>query len=1106
MTLNTDSRYQLLDSGEFVITDYNNTKTFSSFFPGVAGKTGIPMWTFYVNRGQCVCSMGVEGKHHPIMEFLPANWAYNLTSLQGFRTFVKLPDNPTHSYYEPFQNKLGDAAFDRVQHLIISPAELRIEEENHTLGLKFSVQYFNIPQASVAGLARILTIQNLNPDPVRLQVLDGLPLIIPYGLDDWGLKHMRRLFEAFVEVTNTESGVPYYKLKVEPADRPDVVRITKGNFYLGMDSEGRLLPVVYDPARIFGIRADYDHPDCFIKNSFADITQDQIFENRLPCAMGSFEATLAAHRTCTYISVIGHAGSERVVQELVPNITQKGYLENKANVNREMISALTQHCFISSAEPRLDQYTRQTFLDNVLRGGFPTTIGSRDDSAVLHLFSRKHGDLERDYNDYRLSPTPYSQGNGNFRDVNQNRRSDLFFNPSLKEANLELFYSLIQLDGYNPLVIKETRFITEDSPALAEVLVHFLRPLNANIENMDAVVSRLNQSWTPGEVLLYLKDQDIATPQDPDALIAALIRISAASTVTEHGEGFWIDHWTYNIDLLENYLAVFPEHKRWIMFEHEGFSFYDNSHIVLPRRDKYVLWDGKPMQLGAVVKDPEKEALICARAQHPNSVRKELGKGEVYRCTLFEIMLSLVLNKLASLDPAGIGVEMEADKPGWYDALNGMPGLLGSSLNETLELLRLIKFMQAAVAELPDATNIDLSTEIAAFMHSLEALLAGNATPVEFWDSASTLKEAFRAQTRLGLQGTQSSLPAGRIAEFLASARRKVDNAVQSASSAAEVPPTYFISEVAEYQIITASGRDGMEQPKCNPRGFPCFKPTRFTHRQLPLFLEGPVHYLRCEPGRDKAARLAAAIRSGSLYDPKLGMYKVNAPLDTEPMEIGRARTFSPGWFENESIWLHMEYKYMLELLRNGLYEEFYRDFKDVFIPFLDPEVYGRSILENSSFISSSANPDPSMHGNGFVARLSGATAEFIGILYTMALGSQPFVCRPDGGIAFAPAPALPAWLFSSQPQKHTLLTPQGWQDQLFPSHTFSIMFLGNTLITYHNPSLKHTFGEDAAKPACWMLKDWSGNALELQGPSLPDEYARRLRDGRYASLWIELR
>ena len=98
------------------------------------------------------------------------------------------------------------------------------------------------------------------------------------------------------------------------------------------------------------------------------------------------------------------------------------------------------------------------------------------------------------------------------------------------------------------------------------------------------------------------------------------------------------------------------------------------------------------------------------------------------------------------------------------------------------------------------------------------------------------------------------------------------------------------------------------------------------------------------------------------------------------PEEIGRCRIFTPGWLENESVWLHMEYKYILELLKAGLYEEFYDNFKRVLIPFQDPRQYGRSILENSSFLVSSAFPDKRLHGNGFVARLSGSTAEFLEI------------------------------------------------------------------------------------------------------------------------------
>ena len=75
-----------------------------------------------------------------------------------------------------------------------------------------------------------------------------------------------------------------------------------------------------------------------------------------------------------------------------------------------------------------------------------------------------------------------------------------------------------------------------------------------------------------------------------------------------------------------------------------------------------------------------------------------------------------------------------------------------------------------------------------------------------------------------------------------------------------------------------------------------------------------------------------------------------------------------------------MEYKYLLEILKAGLYAEFFEDFKQILIPFQDSQVYRRSPLENSSFLVSSAHPDEKLHGAGFVARLSGSTAEFLEI------------------------------------------------------------------------------------------------------------------------------
>jgi len=1106
LSSNNGSRYELGEGGKFTITDYNSTKLFSSFFPGIAGINGIPMWVFYVNRGQCICSMGIQDKEHPIMEFLPANWAYNLVTRQGFRTFIKLFDNSPVGYYEPFQDHYQDSRMNRIQRMIISPSHLTLEEENHTLNLKFTVDYCTVPQDSYAGLIRTLRIHNLGSDKVTLGGLDGLPLIIPYGVDNYNLKNMRRLVEAFVEVDNFDKGAPFFKGKVEPADRPDVVRITKGNFYVGFEINGpeaNLIAPIVDPTRIFGTRSDFSFPENFLAMSAEEIVRDQRLENQLPCAMGIFNTSIPAGATYTCASIIGHASSLDELNDMVPHIARKEYIESKAQTNQDITEELTQNNLISSNEPALDYYVRQNYLDNSLRGGFPFTLSGNKTRSTLYLYSRKHGDLERDYNDFRLMPTNYSQGNANFRDINQNRRSDLFFNPDIHEDNVEYFYNLIQLDGFNPLVLKEIRFTVGGRDKLHSVLEKFI-----GTEHVQAVSSFLLEPFTPGELLAFLKRCNIVLKTNSENFIGELLDHCERISDTDYGEGFWTDHWTYNLDLLENYLAVYPEKFQSLLFDKKTFSYYDNPHRVQPRDEKYVLWEGKAMQLGAVVFDEEKEALINKRDHNRNQVRIKSGKGDIYYTSLFNKLLCLIVNKLASLDPEGVGVEMEAGKPNWYDALNGLPGLFGSSVSETLEIKRHILFLQDVFRDYRvESDEVTIFEELKEFMEKLHDFLSRSSSPFEFWENASTARESYREKTRLGISGNETTVRLDEIKEFLTAALVKLDEGIEKArDKKSRTLFTYFRYEVEDYRVLESADSGGEKKPKCNANGLSCIKPAGFKPIPLPLFLEGPVHYLRCRPDRTKAGEFAANVRKSELFDRSLKMYKVNESLADQPMEIGRARVFSPGWFENESIWLHMEYKYMLELLRNELHAEFYQDFKSVCIPFLKPEVYGRSILENSSFIVSSANPDPSIHGNGFVARLSGATAEFMHILLLMTIGPRPFRINRERELQLCFRPSLPGWLFTKTARKIRLFRENLWQEVELPAGTFSFMFLGKILVTYHNPDLKDTYGKEGVKPVSWEIVDLDGNTQTFNSETLNGDIVFDIRERKVNRINVELR
>src|SRR5688572_8268400 len=108
-------KYSLNTKGAFNIADYNHNKIYSNYFPGVAGVWGIPMWVFYVSRGQFIVSFGIEDKDKAILEFQPANKAYRQSSLQGFRTFIKIMTGKKATYWEPFQKKLLGTEFKKDQ-------------------------------------------------------------------------------------------------------------------------------------------------------------------------------------------------------------------------------------------------------------------------------------------------------------------------------------------------------------------------------------------------------------------------------------------------------------------------------------------------------------------------------------------------------------------------------------------------------------------------------------------------------------------------------------------------------------------------------------------------------------------------------------------------------------------------------------------------------------------------------------------------------------------------------------------------------------------------------------------------------------------------------
>src|SRR5207302_4816122 len=215
--------------------------------------------------------------------------------------------------------------------------------------------------------------------------------------------------------------------------------------------------------------------------------------------------------------------------------------------------------------------------------------------------TRKHGDMERDYNFFELSPTYFSQGNGNFRDVNQNRRAETLLHACVSAENIKTFFNLLQMDGFNPLVLQAEKF---------QVGGKFIRPGDLF------------------EKLLEASDSREEAYQQLSQSLASAAKVQEAV----HGEGFWVDHWTYNLDLLESFAAVYPEELATLLVKRRDITYFDNDHVVRPRDKKYVLRaDGAVRQMHAVVRDHEKTQLLRSRKEEAHKVRGMGGAGPIYQ-------------------------------------------------------------------------------------------------------------------------------------------------------------------------------------------------------------------------------------------------------------------------------------------------------------------------------------------------------------------------------------------------------------------------------------------------------------------------------------------
>lgn len=989
-------------SYDFIINNYDNNKCFSSFLPGIAGKNGVPMWVFYVNRGQGIASFGIENKDNSIMEFKPADQSYEEINLKGFRTFIK----NSGIIYEPF-SELNDEK----REMRINKNSLEIVEDSKDFKVK--VIYFIVPNENYSALVRRLEIINKNNKDI--EIIDGMPELIPYGVSNSLFKEMGFTARAWMQVSNYENKIPFYNVRTTIGDLEVVDEINNGYFYFASYND-ELLDVIYDKNILFGNKTGLIEPHDFKHNSVDDlILKKQRDENNLPSA---FCVLKDNKKEIVINSLIGFSKNKEYINENINKIKSDEYVLSKRSEADSLVNDIVSDIYTKTNNAFFNKYCQQNYLDNVLRGGYPILFNNND--IVYHIYSRKHGDLERDYNFFYLEGNKFSQGNGNFRDVLQNRRNDIIFNPDIRDFNLKMFINFIQADGNNPLIVKGTVF-----------------KYKGNFENMDKNLKKYlkNNLFTPGKLLNFVENNEIKINEN---FIEIILKNSEQIEQAEFGEGYWIDHWTYLMDLIETYYEIYPDKIDEKLYE-ESYKIFDSHAYVKPRIDKYKKYKNRIMQISSIGESKEKLEIIKKR-NHNYLVNKD---NEIYNASMFEKLLMLAVNKFSSLDPYGMGIEMEANKPGWNDALNGLPGMFGSGMSETFELKRLLLFLKEKCLK-----DVEVFEELKEFITNIDYELENYDNQFSYWNNIYTHKEKYRKDVFYNV-GNKINLNKDYIYKFIEKMIAKVDRGIEKSKELGKgIYPTFLTYNLVDFEEI-----DGVILPK------------KFEVNTLPFFLEGIARAFKVIDKKEKE-NLYKYVKESNIYDNKLKMYKTSESIMNEPYSIGRLRAFTPGWLENESVFMHMEFKYLLEILKADMLDEFYNDIKTMLPPFMKYEKYGRSTLENSSFIVSSANKNEELHGQGFSARLSGSTAEFLSMWKLMFIGNKLFDVE-NGDLVFTFEPKL--------------------SPDLYCNGKVEFKLFSKTKVKYFNPN----YSKSISKIELYF----DNKIIEIKGNKIKGETAHKLRN-----------
>jgi len=662
--------------------------------------------------------------------------------------------------WEPFAPEGGrDPAISRYLEKNTTGNRMVFGEIHSGLGLAFRYEWS--PSAKF-GWVRTATLSNDGNDTLRVDVLDGLRNILPWGVPLSMYQQASNLVDAYRRCeVDTDTGLGIFSLTAGITDRAEAVEVLRANsvWCTGRDD----FRVHLDPVCLRQFRGGEVMAADRISNggrgnyliSFAcETSPGDPVSWRLVCDGGLDHGRLTSLRRMMEDGHQLDAGVAADVQR-----SQDSLRRQVAAADGLQLTARTEawtHHFANTLFNIMrggvfaDNYTlpRDDFLafletrnpdvaarNAVLLADLPeeleisrlrATADRSGDADLVRLsleylplqFGRRHGDPSRPWNRFTIrvrddEDRPLLNYEGNWRDIFQNWEALATAYPGFLPNMVAKFLNASTVDGFNPY--------------------------------------RINREGVEWEV---------AGKDDPWANI-----------------GYWGDH---QIVYLTRLLEAWDRHDSGGMsgmLAEEIFSYAEVPYRL--KTPSEILAD--PSR--SIVFDRDLDNRIASRVAASGTDGKLLhgADGEVVHVSMLEKLLVPVLSKLSNLVPDG-GIWMNTQRPEWNDANNALAGW-GLSV-VTLAHLRRHLSLLAELLEREPQRDCPLSVEVHAWLEKLEkayAEIPAQRAGTDRRRFLDTVSEAFadylQAVYSDGISGHRA-LDAGRVAAFFRLVLAEVDRSL----------------------------------------------------------------------------------------------------------------------------------------------------------------------------------------------------------------------------------------------------------------------------------------------------------------------------------------